>query len=439
MKKFAFLLALFSATSLQAQLVPYVAQSLSKEAAAGVVSQAVLSSAAKNALLQISLANTTQSALVSRSLTLSLSVFSDAEKALLQMPRSAGAQLGLASALYDQNAVLYNALQSKGEVSVTPAEFEAHQQALAQIASNIEQQLTASFGTAAFSDTPLGKILRQVDCGANLPYIQRFFEGIPQPLFPVISKTEMETFANLPTLEAQMAYVEDSIALAQEQLTRILSQDLSTLSPETLETYYLQKVRLDYFQKVQKVLANGTAKRQSLIIRAKARLAEGMPLMTDAERLGYLQYQIDTLETRLKHASANKEVLAENIAQVSELKEKISLLRQELAQADYLYGIYANAEAFGIPYEAELSTLKVGRYWLEAHDPSFPQVEPSVFEVTYQSGWRAPFLHRARRYEEQLARMREQAPTGPEFYREYYRLSVLKDKYYQYYDQVAEY
>ena len=408
------LVLLFSVLPAAAQgVVPFVAKSLSKEAASGVLASAAsktaLAGAGTQALLLVRPNMPVVYPFKNYSFFQVPEGLSTEEKNLWTAPKSEGAQLGLAALLYDQNAVLFGALGEKGGAAVSQAEFNAHQQAIAQAVDNMQQQLTIN--TSFVLRSPNGsmrngweKVLQQVDCGADRFTVQRLFDGEPQPLFPVITKEEMATFAALPSLQIQRTFIDDSLSVARAQLARILSQDAASLSEETLATYYLQKVRMNYFMQVKSLLANATEKRSSLIVRRRFSPAEGQPLMTDAQRLGYAYFTADTTPA------------------AGALQNGVSLQAQA-ALAEDLYGKYATAEVFEIPYE---KMFHIGNTSLLL----LPSAEQTALEkITAPVQLEVIFTDRMVQTEEALQAMRTQKPDGAEFYAQYYRLIALNRIY----------
>lgn len=444
-------LGIFSVLPVHAQnIIPWVGKSLSKE----VVSSTLAATAPKaflgagsTSLLKVM----PQARIVSGSklynFTEAPQALSEAEKALWVMPKSQGAQLGLAAVLYDQNAILYKAIQAQGENQILQAEFEAHQQALAAAVNKMQQQLTFNTSFTLGQIYPHGfdgweKILKKVDNGMTEQTVQLLFDGEPQPLFVVMTKGEMQTFAALPSLEHQRAYIEDSIAVAEEQLGRIASQDVTALSArssltysrsqervigqdayseDALTTYYLQKVRLDYFKQMQKLLANATEKRQSLIMRYRIPPEDGMPAMTDAQRYGYVLFKRDKALERVVKTSADKNVLRENLAEVVRFQEEASFRAGEVRYMEKYYGPYARAEVFGIPYE---ESFHIGEGSLLLFDEGKALLElPQDKQLYYL------LEGRLKETENALQQMLRLTPTGEAFYAEYYKLSAMKKVY----------
>ena len=424
------LICMFSVLPAQAQnLIPWVGKALSKDAVSATITATApkaFSGAVAGSLLRVMPNMKFVSPAKIYDFSQAPQGLSATEKALWEQPKSNGAQLGLAALIYDQNALLYKSMLENGETAVSVAEFEAHQKALAEVVATMQRQLTFNSSFTLRELIPHNfrgweDILAKVDSGVDQIVIRRFFDGEPQPIFVVMTKSEMQTFAALPTLGLQRAYIEDSIGVAKDQLGRILSQDIAALSNEAKATYYLQKVRLDYFEQMQKLLSAATEKRNSLIMRYRIPLEEGMPPMTDAQRLGYVQYKLDMAGDYLEKASANKDVLRENLNKIIEFQEEASVRQGELRYMEELYGPYARAEVFGVPYEESFHRGAGSLLWSEdgealARAPLGPELHAKI------SG-------RLNQAEQALQLMRKRVPTDLSFYADYYKLASLKKIY----------
>ena len=431
-KKIILFAGIFSALPLSAQqIVPWVAKSLSKDAITARISSAA-KSAALNGTMQATLLHVNPQVLINDSFvpydfTTAPATLSTADKALWAKPKAAAAQLGLASVLYDQNAILYTALKQQGSKDILETEFKAHQQSIENAVEEMEKVLTSNSSFLLYSQLPRNfhgweKVFAKVDSGIDKFTLQRLFDGDPQPLFPAMTKGEMETFAGLPSLATQRAYIEDSIAVCKEQMQRIVSQDVESLSEDALTTYYLQKVRLNYFEQVQQRLEQATEKQTSLIIREPVVLQEGLPAMTDAQRLGYVQMQIAQLEKRLAQTSASRDVLRENLNQVVTMKDELASLNRSLLRLQELYGPYARAEVFGFPYEKSFHIGPTSFLLL-------PEKESSYLLSLEGAALKQEIQKRLAAVEHDIAQKQLEIPLDVSFYADYYRLMALKEIY----------
>jgi len=443
-KKLALLIAVFSSLPLAAQpIVPAVAKSVAKETAskaAQSVAPAVAKSVAKETASKATLNTFEKAALLKVNLhpqvkypfkpykfTEAPAPLSAAAKTLWEKPKPAGQQLGLAAVLHDQNAILDNLLKEQGGKGLEKAELQAQQQALTTAAQEMEKTLLVNTSFVLPSRLPRDfsgweKVFAKIDSGVDKATVQRLFDGVPQPIFPSMTKSEIETFAALPSLAIQRAYIEDSITLCKEQMQRIINKDISAISDEEFSTYYLQKVRLDYFEQVQKALADATEKRTSLILREPVALEDGMPAMTDAQRIGYVQYQKDKLAKRISQLSADKEVLRDNLNQHVTLQQQQVQLTRELDRLQELYGYYARAEVFGIPYEKSFHIGATSFYLLPEKDAAYMlSLEGKALKREIQK--------RLAGVERNIAQKQLEFPFDTAFYADYYRLLSLRDIY----------
>lgn len=423
----------FIALPLGAQPLAPVAESLAKgtasAGASGVsgVSKGMLAAIEAANLLKVNLHPEITFPFAPYNFTVAPKNLSPEEKALWEKSKPAEQQLALAVVLYDQNAILNNLLKEQGGKGFEKAEFQAKQKALKKAAREMQTTLSINTSIALNSRFPRDvrgwdKLLAKIDSGLSTLTIQRFFNGVAQPVFPVMTKGEMQTFAALPSLATQQAYIEDSMALCKEQMQRIINKDILAISDEEFTTYYLQKARLDYFEQVQKALADATEKRTSLILREPVALEEGMPAMTDAQRIGYLQYQKDFFAKHIIQVSADKDVLRENLAQNVKLQEQDWNLRQEISHFQELYGPYARAEVFAFPYEQSFHIGPTSFYLLPEKDAAYMlSLEGQALKAEIQK--------RLAGVERQLAQKQMQIPLNTAFYADYYRLSTLKDMY----------
>lgn len=160
-----------------------------------------------------------------------------------------------------------------------------------------------------------------------------------QPPSFILTSHELKEFPTL-SLEQQRQFAQSGLEAAQQQLVQFLCLDPTKISAAQFTAFYRSKCQWYYFFQLTKVLQTATEPRKTAIVRVYKPLnIDFLPdpqlLLTDAQRLGKLQFYLDFYT-----------------------QDQANLQRAELLQAEQLrQGInrpYAKAEALDIPYEKVL-------------------------------------------------------------------------------------
>ena len=333
-------------------------------------------------------------------------VFSKKEKSILLPREPQGVKLGKIAVIHDQSASLYNQIQHENNPQKLFSQhaFEEHQRKLAELASTLENGLVSktqvSLDFRAEKDhEDFVSLLQKMPSGFIREDIARLVQSAGQPLFPVMGRKEIQQFAALDTIEAQRQWVAQSIDAVKSNQQALLSRDLTAFTDSEYRLYYMQNLRLKYLQGMQGILTKAQTPRKSLIYRRRMRLKENLPLMTDAERLGYLQYHLDTFTG----SAAEREALENSLKQQKDL-----------------YQAYAVAEALDLPYERVLDKGYMSPELLGAQEGE------NIRQAADLPTLLAPKIEAL---DQQLAAMREFEPEETSFLRQYYRLTIQRNIY----------
>ncbi len=333
-------------------------------------------------------------------------VFSRMEKdILLQKNASKKAILGKLAYFHDRDAQLFNTLSLQPEAKADEPAFWRHQNLLSNALAELE-----TFYRAQLPNHLTHTLFTR-------EHIKHLLADPLQPAAFVLNVKEMEFFASLNTLAEQRAWAAYAVRRTAEDLQMLLSREPKTLKGYEFERYYLQKIRLGYFQTLQEALSKSTQKRNSLILRRKRILKIDLPgaqqPMTDAQRLGFLKYHLDQLsQPELFDSHAEN-----NFQKYMEVKTLLSRLAP-------LYETYAVAEAFNVPYE---QTLRQGFLWPEI---IVGKTEGEKLQALLGKTPLLPYLSpRISELNQKMAAMRRQSPTDLDFYVRYYRLEKEKSLY----------
>ncbi len=334
-------------------------------------------------------------------------VFSRMEKEiLLQKKASEKAVLGKLSYFHDRDAQLFNALSlQRTSAQANEPAFWRHQNLLADTLAELESffrtSLPEHLTTSLFSQERIKQLLA---------------DPVQPPAF-VLGINEINFFASLSSLEQQRAWTQEAIRQTSADLNALLAKDPQTLKNFEFERFYLQKLRLEYFKTLQKVLSHATRARNSLIIRRKRVLKLDLPgaeqPMTDAQRMGFLHYHLHKSAARID-LTQKGDPAVQNYLNLQHLTRQLSPV----------YEIYAEAEAFGVPYE---QTIRHGSLW-----PDIILGPEKGKELRHKMGnvpLEAELSGYIEKLKSQMALMQAQTPDGLDFYVRYYRLERTKSLY----------
>lgn len=340
-------------------------------------------------------------------------VFSKKEQQLLLPRESQLTKVGKIAFVYDRSAALYNQIKAEpnGEKMFSEHAFEEHQSKLAELGATLETYLRQQVRTSLplkeqgkYED--LVALLQKIPSGFEREDISRLLSGGEQPLFPVMSRRELQQFAALQNVESQRQWVAQMKAAIESNQQVLLSHDSKELSDMDFLLYYMQNLRLQYLGTLDGLLAKSTAPRKSLIYRYRADLKEelpfvskDLPLMTDAQRLGYLQFHKDTFQ-----------------GSPQELEQLEAVLKKQKE----LYQPYATAEAFGLPYETVLDKGYMHPMILG---------EETQQRIAASGNLEKDLAPDLEALEQQIASMREMDPEDLSFLTQYYRLTAQRDIY----------
>ena len=324
------------------------------------------------------------------------------EKEILTAPfKSEKTLLGKLAYFHDRDARLFALLPANK--SADDKAFWRHQDllenTLAEVESHFAPVLPERFASAMF---PQEEVKRLLD------------DPVQPPAYALYAK-EMEAFAALPTLEAQRAWARSALEYTWKSLHSLLIKNPSDIKPVEFEQYYRQKLRLEYFKTLNEVLAKSTAKRNTLIIRRKRKLNANLPgagqPMTDAQRLGLLQFTLDKMEDS-----------AQTLFPEEDLPARYLETKALLQQMSKVYEPYAAAEALGAPYEW---TIRHGSAWPDL----LGQEKAAYLRALKGQAIFTDLPPLVARLDEQMAALRRQTPADADFYARYYRLWAEKNVY----------
>lgn len=249
--------------------------------------------------------------------------FSRMEKDILKSP---GAVTGKLTYFWDRDALL---AASAGPEELNPRAFTRHQELLQNTLAEVEdfsrETVANQFSNAIFSREEIHALLKDP----------------AQPPAFVLTRREIETFPAL-TLDEQRTLALQAWQSASALLAQLLQKDPQTISNRDFSDYYYFKLRQRYFHLLYDTLQRAQSPRKTAVIRIRKKieldfLPESEQFLTDAQRLGKLQFHLDRMQ-----------------AQGAEAKYLVSL-KTEITRQEELYRSYALAEAFNIPYEDVLS------------------------------------------------------------------------------------
>jgi len=229
---------------------------------------------------------------------------------------------------------------------------------------------------------------------------ERIQQTATEPLQPdatVFPEREMTEFANLPDLPSQQQWVKEKLQAVYNDLGRIQEAGKEHLGEVPFERYYRQKVRFDYLQELSRTLQVSTEKRTSLIARYHQSLPTlGEMRLTDAQRLGFARLHADLIPSPA------------NLAEYTRLYD--------------LYAPYAVAEVLNKPYEFALEHGANSIFLLSEEESEYLanlSNEQKLLELPAK----------IESLKNQLAQMRRQLSSTPDFYKRYYFLSAQLDIY----------
>ncbi len=324
---------------------------------------------------------------------------------LLQKNATEKAILGKLAYFHDRDAQLFNTLSRQLDFQSNETAFWSHQNVLANTLAELE-----GFYQSVFPIRFSGYLFTP-------EHIKHLLADPIQPPAFILNTSEIDTFASLNTLDQQRVWLEETLSYTKKDLAALLNKQPGSLKNYEFERYYLQKLRLVYFQTLQKILEKATDRRLSLIYRRKRSLNLDLPgakqPMTDAQRLGFLRYHL----ARQNIAQINFDQPAQNSFQ------KYTEIKVLLSQLAPIYEPYATAEAFGVPYE---KALRLG--------PSAPEIilgeeEGAKLRQYFEKGDASKWQQQLLTLEKQLNRLLNQDPDGVDFYTRYYRLEREKTLY----------
>ena len=331
-------------------------------------------------------------------------VFSKKEREALLKFEPLDVKIGKIAVMHDRSAAIYNQLKTDPQDAQLFSEkaFAEHQQKLAQLAVTLEYNLNARNAGYVSSKEQAHhedfiSLLSRMPSGFSREDIALLLrsEG-NQPLFPVFNRGEINDFAAITTLSGQRQWVASQIQAVQSSRQTILSRDLAQQNDQTYRLYYLQTQRLQYLTELQAFLEKTARPRKSLIYRRRVKLQDDLPAMTDAQRLGYLQYRVDT---------------------ATDLAEKVEL-ETRLAEQKELYQPYATAEAFGVPYEQVLYQGYMNPALLSEQEQALLANEKTAETAVANA---------TDKLDTQRAAMHDFEPEDLDFFTQYYRLTAQRD------------
>ncbi len=312
-------------------------------------------------------------------------VFARAEKELLLKNSSPHTTLGKITYLHNKHSAFYNTIVDQDASAVSEVAFSKHQSTLEYVLTGLETyylpHTQKKFVSVVFSSDEISRLQIQA-----------------QPQAYLLTVRELRFFSQLPTLAQQKEWVGSMVSYLQRNITETLIKDTFSLKPAEFENYYVQNMRLAYFQSLAGVLERATKKRPSAIIRYRRPLpfAGETTLLTDAQRAGYLQFMADTT-----HNPA---------------------FAKYIQQFNIDYGPYAAAEALEAPYETaleysmyapELLGIERGEYLRQLSSTTcLSELTPKIIEL-----------------DAQLEALRQEPSSTPEFYAFYYRIYAQRQIY----------
>lgn len=316
-------------------------------------------------------------------------IFSRSEKELLQHRKSSFPlnNLGKITYLHNKHAAFFNQLEQVVPSAVSETAFWRHQNTLEEMLAGLESYyvdiLPQQLSSNVFDAAEIAKLLK----------------GAKQPAAYLLSPNELRQFAALPSLQAQKQWVEQQIEYLQKETYSLLAKDTYTIPANQFAHYYLQNIRLDYFQTLSRVLENASTKRLSAIMRYKLPQMGLTGKWTDAQRGGFLHWKLDTAS-----------------------EESKAFYQQQLQEFNRLYIPYAAAEALQAPYEVALQ-----------HGHMAPEL------INEQEGTRLRHLSsqdciteltpKIAQLRAQLVELRRQATPTAAFYTDYYRIYAQLEIY----------
>ena len=305
-------------------------------------------------------------------------VFAKAEKELLLKKSYPQATLGKMAYLHDKHAAFFNTILAKDASAISETAFLKHQSTLTQLFTGLETHyrpiIREKFASNIFSTEEISRLQMQA-----------------QPPSYLLSVKELTFFQKLPSLAAQREWVSRWTTYLEQNLQELLAKDTYTLKPAEFENYYVQNMRLEYFRSLADVLERATKKRPSAIIRYRRPLPipGETTLLTDAQRAGYLQFMADTTHD--------------------------PVFTKYIEQFNTDYGPYAVAEALEVPYEVSLSLYMQAPELLGAEEGArLRQLGPATCL--------AELTPKIVELDAQLAALRQESSSTPEFYASYYKV-----------------
>lgn len=319
------------------------------------------------------------------------------EKEILkQFPQNILSMSGKLTYFQDRSLLLLNAQKELFPLtSWSEKAFARHQEILSLARSEIE-----TFDRE--------KLISQLHTWVAKHDVENLLQDPDQPLFFVITRDEMLEFASL-SLEEQQTFAAKKYTHTQKQLSHYLSSDPHQLTTDDFSLYYLAKTRAGYFHLLMHVLQRADQPRLSIILRVTKMI--NLPFLphpaqhlTDAQRLGKLLLYADQ-----PHRFT---------------PQQIHLLQQELARQKDLYTLYAEAEAFNIPYHRQFDLYSKS---LTAEDVFGTKQVQKIYNLTEEAvPQRVPQV--LEKIKARQALLRTQPPSA-DVYMDYFRLHHKKQFY----------
>lgn len=242
-----------------------------------------------------------------------------------------------------------------------------------------------------------------------------------QPRFFVIPNNALQIFTQFSTQQDQLNWIREVRLRLQTKMQNLLARggvDLSTINHFEFLEYRKFRLQDNYLSQVEETLAQSQTPLRSLIIRHKAPLPADMPfypgavLLTDAQRLGYILYHKERLES------------LGGAAPQGTLKKLEDLLHN---QKD-TYGSYAVAESLGLPYERVL--LNRGKP-LNNYLPTASSKDPYWdWDEDQKLAYTEKRMQEARQDKESLRQAIAANPTNWDYYAQYYRASSTEGTFF---------
>lgn len=304
------------------------------------------------------------------------------------------ALIGKLTYFWDRDALLS---QSAANAEINPNALARHQQLLLGTLAEAEEYFLEDFPTTIHS-----YVFSKED-------ILNLLADPSQPPAYVLARRELEAFPQM-TLEEQQNFVRQTLAQNLENLSELLTAGPDKLTTAQYTTYYLLKLRRQYFTLLERVINAAQKPRNTIIIRVKKQiplpfLPHNESRLTDAQRLGKLYFYADSMRQRGEAGPT----------------EPFIALQAEIARQEKLYQPYAQAEAFNIPYEAVfLHQADIAAYALGPETAERLKALSNIQAIEELP----ELILQAQAHKNTLL---GQTPSGPDFYTHYFRLYLKKN------------